>query len=223
MGIVVRYFNNTRRPEGLLGKIMLAGMNVGHGALAEWGFSLLDAAGMRDVLDVGCGGGANLRRWLKRLSEGTVTGADFSALSVEKSRRMNAAEVESGRCRVQQASVRALPFEDGGFDCVSAFETIYFWPEICESFREVWRVLREGGTFLICNESDGENPADERWTRMIEGMTIYRERELRALLEQAGFADICVERRPKRHWIALIAQKPSRASGENSDAGNSDF
>ena len=37
-----------------------------------------------------------------------------------------------------------------------AFETVYFWPELAQNFREVYRVLKPGGIFFICNEANGE-------------------------------------------------------------------
>ena len=49
-----------------------------------------------------------------------------------------------------------LPFEDARFDAVTAFETVYFWPDPARCFREIWRVLKPGGTFLICNECGGD-------------------------------------------------------------------
>ena len=54
---------------------------------------------------------------------------------------------------MQQASVAELPFEAEQFDVVTAFETIYFWPELAQNFREVYRVLKPGGTFFICNSA----------------------------------------------------------------------
>ena len=44
-----------------------------------------------------------------------------------------------------------------------------------------------GGTFFICNESNGDTDKDEKWTKIINGMTIYQGTELKAYLEQAGF------------------------------------
>lgn len=42
------FFENTRKPVGFGGKIMVAMMNSGHGAMADWGFEhitfLADAA-----------------------------------------------------------------------------------------------------------------------------------------------------------------------------------
>ncbi len=49
----------------------------------------------------------------------------------------------------------ALPFADTSFDVATAFETVYFWPDIRRSLSEVARVIRRGGTFMISNEVDG--------------------------------------------------------------------
>ena len=35
------FFENTRKPVGLGGKLMVNMMNIGHHALAEWGMSFL--------------------------------------------------------------------------------------------------------------------------------------------------------------------------------------
>ena len=36
MGLFKRYVNQTRMPEGFLGKVMLSGMNSGHAKMADW-------------------------------------------------------------------------------------------------------------------------------------------------------------------------------------------
>ena len=38
------FFENTRRPDGLGGKLMVSMMNIGHKALADWGLRFLSAA-----------------------------------------------------------------------------------------------------------------------------------------------------------------------------------
>lgn len=53
----------------------------------------------------------------------------------------------------------ALPFEEASFDLVSAFETVYFWPDLNRGFREVFRVLAPGGRFLVVCEGSGPESA----------------------------------------------------------------
>ncbi len=72
------FFENTRKPEGFGGKIMVAMMNVGHSAVARWGLQFLNAAPDARVLDCGCGGGANIKRLLKKCPQGIVKGIDYS-------------------------------------------------------------------------------------------------------------------------------------------------
>ena len=201
------FFENTRRPEGLGGKLMVAAMNVGHRALARWGLSFLRVPADARVLDCGCGGGANIRTLLKKCPKGIVKGVDYSAVSVEKARRLNQSAILDGRCVVWQGSVEQIIFADAWFDAVTAFETVYFWPELPRCFREVFRVLKPGGTFLICNECGGDNDKDEKWTEKIDGMTIYRDTQLQALLEQAGFCGIRSVKN-RKGWLCLTAQKP---------------
>ena len=207
MGILKTIFNNTGKPQGLLGKMMVASMNSGHAGLADWGMGLLDVPAPASIADLGCGGGRNAAKLMEKYPAAKLTALDHSAISVEKTRQVNQAAVRSGRCTILQDDVSGMPFEDEAFDLVAAFETVYFWPGPQKSFREACRVLKKGGTFLIVNESDGENKADEKWTGMIEGMTIYDARQLTDALKRAGFAKVDVYRNEKKQWLSLIACK----------------
>ncbi len=110
-----------------------------------------------------------------------------------------------GRCAVLQGSVADMMFADNWFDAVTAFETVYFWPDLPQCFREVYRVLKVGGTFFICNESNGDTDRDEKWTKLIGGMSIYKDIELKAYLEQAGFHGVQIHK--KKSWLCITARK----------------
>jgi len=200
------FFENTRKPVGIGGKIMVAMMNSGHGAMADWGFRFIRISENAAVLDCGCGGGANIKKLLEKCPKGTVKGIDYSEVSVEKSRKVNAKAIQAGRCEVIQANVMELPFEPESFDLVTAFETIYFWPDLLQSFREVHRVLKTGGAVFICNESNRDTNKDDKWIEKIGGMTIYNGDQIKAVLEQAGFSGIRIEKNDKG-WICVSAEK----------------
>ena len=99
------FFENTRKPVGFGGKIMVAMMNLGHSPVARWGLRFLELAPDARVLDCGCGGGANIKRLLKKCPQGIVRGVDYSAVSVEKARNLNRTAIQKGRCAVWQGSV----------------------------------------------------------------------------------------------------------------------
>ena len=200
------FFENTRKPVGLGGKIMVAMMNLGHSPVARWGLRFLELTLDAKVLDCGCGGGANIKRLLKKCPQGIVKGIDYSPVSVEKAKKVNEDAILNGRCVILQGNVADLIFAANQFDLVTAFETVYFWPDLLQSFREIHRVLKPGGMFLICNECGGDNEKDEKWTEKIDGMTIYKDVQLKDMLEQAGFRNIQIHKREKG-WLCITAQK----------------
>ena len=201
------FFENTRKPQGFGGRIMVKMMNSGHSKLAKWGFAKIYAKSNAKVLDIGCGGGANIANWLAKCTNGHVSGIDYSKVSVEESKKLNAIAIKQGKCDIVYGDVSSMPFDDEAFDCVSAFETVYFWTDLEKSFAEVNRVMKSGGTFLICNESDGTNSADEKWAKKIGGMKIYNEMQLRTMLEKVGFCDIKSFVDAKKHWLCIVAKK----------------
>ena len=208
MGLMSKIFGNTRNPEGFFGKLMVNGMNGGsHEKLAKWGLEHIHFPADARVLDCGCGGGANIARMLRLVQHGEVCGLDYSEISVEKSKQLNGAAIEAGKCEIVQASVADIPFEDGRFDAVTAFETVYFWPSIGDCFKEVCRVLRDGGTFMIVNESNGRNDKSLKWTKIIDGMTIYTGKQLKQLLEDSGFTDVTVNDDHENDRLCVTARK----------------
>ena len=107
MGLMKKFFSQTRKPEGVLGKMMLKGMNSGHAKMADWGMSHLKGLSPEAIAEIGCGGGRNAGELLNRYHSAEVTAIDYSPLSVEKSREFNKAMIEAGRCSVRQGWICA--------------------------------------------------------------------------------------------------------------------
>ena len=66
MGLIKKYMNQTRKPEGTLGKMMLKGMNFGHAKLSDFGMSFLPKRDFFEIAELGCGGGRNIDALLKK-------------------------------------------------------------------------------------------------------------------------------------------------------------
>ena len=201
--MVRKFLKNCRKPQGFIGRIVANNMNRGHAAISNWGISHLKTNKDAHVLDIGCGGGANIGRFLEICPQGYVYGIDYSEESVSVSRKNNAAALGK-RCEIVQGSVSKLPYENESLDVVTAFETVYFWPDIANDFSEVFRVLKHGGQFLICNELC--DPSNTTWTDKIDGMKIYGLDALTTSLINIGFtvknSDI-----NKKGWGCIIAEK----------------
>lgn len=198
------FFENVRKPKNNFGgRVMVKGMNRGHEKLASWGRGFLEIDGTDTVIDLGCGGGRNVEFFLTKAEK--VYGIYYSSTSVEIASKLNEKEIKAGRCEIIQADVTVLPFEDESVDIVSAFETIYFWPNLESSFKEIYRVLKPKGQLLICNEgSDRNNDNIKKWSDMLE-FPVYSGEELKKMLEPLGF-QVSYKLNDKKN-ITLLAKK----------------
>ena len=186
---------------------MIGGMNGGHAKLADWGMGHLSDLAPDAIIELGCGGGRNANALLKRYPDAKLKAVDYSALSVEKTKAYNRELIGAGRCAVLQGDVKALPFADGSFDLATAFETVYFWPGLETCFAEVCRILKPGGTFLICNESDGTDETGLKFEKIIDGMKCHTVEELSSALKAAGFSSTTVDHFANKPWITVLARK----------------
>ena len=196
---------NPRRPEGEAGRAMLARMNESHAKLVEWGLAHIDFAPHDTVLDIGCGGGNTLARMAERVTEGHLVGIDYAETSVEASRAFNAGLIEAGRMEILHGSVEHLPFADGQFDAVVTVESFYFWPSPEESLKEVARVIRRGGTFLLLAEIYGRDDLPEGIRAKVAeySLTNPTPEEFERLFRAAGFSDVTMAFKDGEYWIAV--------------------
>ena len=200
---------NPGKPAGEAGEQMLDRMNREHYEVTGWGLSFFDFSPRDTVLDIGCGGGMTLSRLAEMVSEGNIFGVDYSALSVEKSKNMNEALVESGRIKIVEGSVDALPFEDKSFDKITTVESFYFWPTPEKSLGEVYRVLKPGGVFVLIADIHGGAELTEE---QIENIKRYDLRnpspdEFETLFKAAGFDAVDVHTKEGTSWIAVEGRR----------------
>ncbi|MDH5307584.1 MAG: class I SAM-dependent methyltransferase [Myxococcales bacterium] len=93
------------------------------------------------VLDVGCGTGANLRL-LAEIGFRDVMGMDCSQEAIEWC-------AQKGLPDVARGDLRDLPFPEAHFDLVLATDVLEHIEEEATAISELHRVLRPGGTLLV--------------------------------------------------------------------------
>lgn len=216
------FFDNMRKPQGKLGNIQLKSMNKEHTPVSLWGLKHLNINPDDVILDVGCGGGININRMAKDAKK--VYGIDYSIESVKLSREVNEKLIDNGQVEIHEGNVKDLPFEDNTFDIVTAFETVYFWPDIEKCFGEVKRVLKPGGTFLIGMESNGsDNFIMKFWKHFID-MELYTDKEIASFLQNNDFSEITAYIRDgrKKQEIIKINGKETRVNDDYSKISFSD-
>lgn len=212
------FFSNMRKPEGKLGNIQLKSMNKEHTPVSLWGLKHLNISPDDIVLDIGCGGGMNINRMAQTAKK--VYGVDYSIESVNLSKEVNEDLIREGRVEVHEGDVMDLPFDDDTFDIVTAFETVYFWPDIIKSFGEVKRVLKPGGMFLIGCESNGTNNLAMKFFDKVIDMTFYEDKDLREFLGNNDFKDITVYLRDGKNKQEVIKKSDGETFKVDDDYDN---
>ena len=207
MGLYRKFVNQTRKPEGTLGKMMVNGMNSGHAKMADWGMSHLPEMSPLQIAELGCGGGRNAGELSKRFPQARVTAVDYSEVSVEKAKDYNRVLINTGKMVVQQGDVSNLNLPSESFDLATAFETIYFWPGLEKCFAQVYKILKPGGVFMIVNESDGTDDASLKYEQIIDGMKCYTVEQISSSLKSAGFSEVTSDHFEGKPWITVIARK----------------
>ena len=203
MGLLKSLFTNCANPQGRMGRAMLRLMNCCHAPLTNWGLDLISFEDGWTMLDIGCGGGATVKRLLKRSKGAHVYGIDISEESVAKARKVNAAVLDK-QVYVCQGSAEKLPYEDEKFDLVTAVETVYFWPNLPSCLKEVYRVMKPGAKFAIMVESVED---DSVWTKVVDGMTVYTPEQLKKMLDDAGFVNTEIHQK-KPSYATFLGVKP---------------
>ncbi len=162
--------------------------------------------GMRPgkALDVGAAGGGNTR---------VLRDLGWHATALEYGRDGAQVAQERGLATVR-GDATALPMASGSLDLVVAFDVLEHLVDDLTAAREVWRVLRPGGHFLVAV------PADPRlWSAhdvAVDHVRRYTRSTLTALLARAGF-----DQGPMSSWNVLlrpvVAMRRHVSSGSGSD------
>jgi hypothetical protein len=152
-------------------------------------FARMTGRGAR-VVDVACGPALDLR-WLRDQGLKVVAG-DLSWPSMQLGKML------FPKGSLARWDYRRLPFRDGAFDGVWAPAAVHHVPraEIRRTLAELRRVHGRGPIFVTFREGSGDlalvedPPVGEVWSIAVSAD------ELHALLIDAGYTDVEVERRP---------------------------
>jgi SAM-dependent methyltransferase len=99
----------------------------------------------RDVLEIGVGLGADHQLFAE--AGARLTGIDLTARSIDLVRKRFA--VFGLRSDLRVANAECLPFAHESFDVVYSWGVLHHTPDTADAVREVWRVLRPGGSARV--------------------------------------------------------------------------
>ena len=118
------------------------------------------------LLEVPVGTGILTMSLYQTLPQADITCLDYSSdmmgQAQEKAERLHLENVT-----FRQGDVGALPFADGAFDIVLSLNGFHAFPDKEAAYREVFRVLKSGGTFCGCFYVAGECKQSDWFVRHI--------------------------------------------------------
>ena len=145
-----------------------------------------------NVLDVGCGSGWLSRRIGKMVSEGRLVGMDISDEMIRIARRNSA---DQHNLMFVVGEVTEIPWQPDFFSHVISVESAYYWPNPAAGIKEIFRVLRPGGSAWILINYYRDNPHAHQWGAQLAVPThLLSAEQWSELFRQAGCATASHER-----------------------------
>ncbi len=132
----------------------------------------------KDVLEVACGVGQGLGMLAQKAKH--VTAVDIEKKNLDFAKKTYS---EKNNIKILEMDAMEMSFGDQSFDAILIYETIYYLSDISIFLRDCKRMLRSGGTLIICTanknwHSFNPSPLSKQY---------YNPVELRKLAQQHGF------------------------------------
>lgn len=148
------------------------------------------------VLDVGCGTGKLLRRANRYWPDAQLIGVDPANGMIEMAKRLTPFATFS------TGMAEALPLEDASVDLALSTVSFHHWQDQAVGIREIARVLRPGGYFILVDAS-----FPDLLVRVFRLKRFHSPAQLRALFSQAGLHVQTQQTLTWRSWLATVGKK----------------
>ncbi|MDR6457208.1 ubiquinone/menaquinone biosynthesis C-methylase UbiE [Chryseobacterium vietnamense] len=136
----------------------------------------------QQMLEIGHGNAAHLKSIMSLAKNLRYTGIDISETMHKEAKRLNK-EFESEADFVLYEG-KKLPFQDESFDKIFTVNTVYFWDNPIEFLNEIYRVLKDDGTFVL---TFGQREFMEKLPFTEYDFTLYSNSEMEELISKSHF------------------------------------
>ena len=184
-----KYFaSQLRKPSGFFGRYFIVRhLNQRNQIINSLALETLDLNVDDEVLEVGFGGGDLISQMAEFVKAGHITGVDFSSDVVSVCKSRFAFLIKQGKIDLQCSSIEELPLDSNKYSKVCSVNTIYFWPDPLLALRQIYRVLKEEGMFVLCFR-----PRSILMNRPFtqHGFILYEPDEIVSLFNKASFRNV---------------------------------
>lgn len=134
------------------------------------------------VLEIGHGNAGHVKNILGLATGLKYTGIDISETMHKEARRLNQEFDKQVDFVLYEG--KKLPFENETFDKIFTVNTVYFWESPVEFLNEIYRVLKDDGTFVL---TFGQRDFMEKLPFTAYNFTLYNNNEMEELISKSQF------------------------------------
>ncbi len=138
---------NLANPQGEKGVEIGEMMNATNIGMTLESIKMLLIEDAEHILEIGHGNAGHLKSILNKAKDLTYTGIDISETMRKEAQNLNTEFKDQADFILYEG--RKLPFEDEVFDKIFTVNTVYFWENPVEFLNEIYRVLKNTGTFVL--------------------------------------------------------------------------
>ncbi|MGN7706608.1 class I SAM-dependent methyltransferase [Chryseobacterium sp. 22543] len=173
---------NLANPQGEKGIEIGEMMNATNISMTLESIKTLVVDDDQQILEIGHGNAAHLKSIISLAKNLRYTGIDISETMHNEAKRLNK-EFESQADFVLYEGSK-LPFQDRAFDKIFTVNTVYFWENPVEFLNEIYRVLKDDGTFVL---TFGQREFMEKLPFMEYDFILYNNSEMEELISKSHF------------------------------------
>ncbi|MFJ5965389.1 MULTISPECIES: class I SAM-dependent methyltransferase [unclassified Bacillus (in: firmicutes)] len=175
-----------REPKGLFSKWVARYMEKNHHDINQWTIQLLNIQENDRILEIGTGRGMTLSKVAEKLDRGKIYGVDASRHMVKYAKRKNKKLLEQNKAVISLGKAESLPFEDRSFNKLFTVQTIYFWTDIEQVMKEVYRVLQVDGEVYLSFQKQ------ELMKEQKQAQSLYNEQDVRRMFSNYHFREVSI-------------------------------
>ncbi|WP_419487564.1 class I SAM-dependent methyltransferase [Chryseobacterium bernardetii] len=136
----------------------------------------------QQILEIGHGNAGHLKGIMNRAKNLRYTGIDISETMHNEAKKLNK-EFES-QAEFVLYEGKKLPFQDETFDKIFTVNTVYFWENPVGFLNEIYRVLKDEGTFVL---TFGQRDFMEKLPFTAYNFKLYNNDEMEELVSKSQF------------------------------------
>lgn len=146
-----------------------------------------------NILEIGHGNAGHVGSILNKAQNIKYIGIDISETMHNEARKLN--EPFKDKADFVLYEGEKLPFEDKVFDKIFTVNTVYFWKNPIQYFNEIYRVLKDNGTFVL---TFGQRDFMEKLPFTQFGFTLYNTDEMEETVSQSHFKRMKISEREEQ-------------------------